>query len=319
MQLHRPPGCTHPHRRLTAGVQQPNPTHPLQRCLGGDTGSVTQPLPRTPGELPAEMPHAVTELSVPQRRGFGTPGGSAWGREKRAARDGHAVRPWLTPRSRVCPAALRSPEAGGELPRGLQARIAGGGDFVLRADLPARQGAGWKMRTVIRKQKRRGARGDPRPGDTHLSLSCGSSRYVQACPSATSSSSRSGARLRAGRPIGPPLPCAPRRLCPPRPATGLRREPLLPPRRRAAPRGRQMCPRGGAAPAQMCRQMRPRGGAGPRQMCGGGRGTPRTQRVFFAAPRLQGARGKGWGGQKVMEKGKVRNPGGDERPSVHHH
>lgn len=45
--------------------------------------------------------------------------------------------------------------------------------------------------------------------------------------------------------------------------------PLLPPRRRAAPRRRQMCPRGGAAPAQMCRQMQPRGGTGRSPRCDG--------------------------------------------------
>lgn len=77
--------------------------------------------------------------------------------DRQGARDGHAVPAVLTPRPRVCPAAPRSPEAGGELARGLQARVAGGGDFVLRADFPVRQGAGWKISN--RKGKKKGSAG----------------------------------------------------------------------------------------------------------------------------------------------------------------
>lgn len=63
-----------------------------------------------------------------------------WGRgEEGSSPPTRVCRPRSSPGElpRVSPAAPRSPEAGGELARGLQAGVAGGGDFILGANLPA--------------------------------------------------------------------------------------------------------------------------------------------------------------------------------------
>lgn len=216
----------------------------------------------------------------------------------------------------MSPAAPRSPEAGGELARGLQAGVAGGGDFILGANLPAGRKAHKKLIT----RPGGGWQGDVQGEGTEEGTSPTCRRPAAPPGKSRRAPAPAAAAAGAGPGCGPAapsgrlsLPSAPRRLCPPRPAAGLRRPPLLPPRRWAAPRRRQMCPRGGAAPAQMCLQMWPPGGAGPRQMRWEGVApTP----CPFPAPRVRGARGKVWGGGggkiqggKVMGRGRSRSRG----------
>lgn len=82
--------------------------------------------PRGHKELPQLLtPTRVCALHSPSRAG-----------ESRAA----ATR--VSRGSASVPPTLCSPEAGGELARGFQAGVPGGGDFVLGANLPARRGVG---------------------------------------------------------------------------------------------------------------------------------------------------------------------------------
>lgn len=81
------------------------------------------------------------------------------------------------------PRLRRSPEAGGELSRGLQAGVPGGGDFVLGANLSARREVGVLKKNPKGQEKEKEggrwgghAQKQLRCRNTHLSPSCGSSR-----------------------------------------------------------------------------------------------------------------------------------------------